>query len=179
MGLISHTPDPTTSNAKRPDLPMPSAPRKPFKQVAALPVSVDMEGQLRVLLITSRETQRFIIPKGWPMKGRKDHEAAAIEAEQEAGLVGRIRKGPIGTYTYWKRRAEHFDLCRVKVFVLEFWDRLPDWPEKGQRRGAWLLVDEAADLVDEYGLVEILHDLPRRLAAKRSRGKPLKASLPR
>ena len=158
---------------------MPSAPQKPLKQVAALPVSVDAEGRLRVLLITSRETQRFIIPKGWPMKGRKDHEAAAIEAEQEAGVVGRMHKKSIGAYTYWKRRADHFDFCRVKVFVLEVRDRLPDWREKGQRRGAWLLVDEAADLVDEYGLVEILRELPQRLARTRARGKSLKASSPR
>ena len=155
---------------------MTSAPQKPLKQVAALPVSVDPEGRLRVLLVTSRETQRFIIPKGWPMKRRKDHEAAAIEAEQEAGLVGRIHKKPIGAYTYWKRRADHFDLCRVKVFVLEVRDRLPDWREKGQRRGAWLLVGEAADLVDEYGLVEILRELPQRLAGKRARHKSPKAS---
>ena len=155
---------------------MPSAPQKPLKQVAALPVSVDTEGRVRVLLIMSRETQRFIIPKGWPMKGRKDHQAAAIEAEQEAGLVGRVHKKPIGAYTYWKRRADHFDFCRVKVFVLEVRDRLSDWPEKGQRRGAWLLVDEAADLVDEYGLVEILRDLPRRLVGKRARHNSPKAS---
>lgn len=155
---------------------MPRVRRKPLKQVAALPVSVDADGRLQVLLITSRETQRFIIPKGWPMKGYKDHEAAAIEAEQEAGVVGRIDKKPVGTYTYWKRRADHFDLCRVKVFVLRFRDSHPDWREKGQRHGAWLLVDEAADLVDEYGLVEILRDLPKRLAAKRGRGKSLKAS---
>lgn len=52
-------------------------------------------------------------------EGHKEYEAAAIEAEQEAGLIGRIGKEPIGAYTYWKRRADHFDLCRVKVFVLE------------------------------------------------------------
>lgn len=82
------------------------------------------------------------------MKGRTDQEAAAIEAEQEAGRIG---KKPISAYTYWKRRADHFNYCRVKVFVLEVRDRLPNWREKSQRRGAWLLVREAAELVDEYG----------------------------
>lgn len=134
---------------------------KPRKQVAALPIRFDGEGRLRVLLITSRETQRFIIPKGWPMKGRKDHQAAAIEAQQEAGIIGRVHKKPIGAFTYWKRRDDHFDLCRVKVYPLEFRHQLPDWREKGQRRGAWLLVDEAADLVDEPGLIEIIRHLPR------------------
>ena len=148
---------------------MPNAHRKPRKQVAALPVRVDDEGRVHVLLITSRETQRFIIPKGWPMKGRKDHQAAAIEAQQEAGIIGRIQKKPVGSYTYWKRRAEHFDYCRVKVFLLEFRHQLPDWREKAQRRGAWLLADEAANLVDEPGLVQIVQGLSWRPSSK---GKP-------
>ena len=148
---------------------MPNAPQKPRKQVAALPVRVDSAGRVRVLLITSRETQRFILPKGWPMKGRKDHQAAAIEAQEEAGIIGRIRKKPLGSYTYWKRRLDRFDYCRVKVFILEFRHQLPDWKEKGQRRGAWLLVDEAADLVDEVGLVDILRTLPKHLKVKSKR----------
>ena len=148
---------------------MSNAPRKPRQQVAALPVRVDREGRLRVFLITSRETRRFIIPKGWPIKGRKHHRAAAIEAQEEAGLIGRVQKKAIGSYTYWKRRADHFDYCRVEVFVLDVRHQLPDWKEKGQRQGAWLLVDDAADLVDDPGLVDIIRTLPNRLAAKGKR----------
>lgn len=142
---------------------------KPRKQVAALPIRFDGEGRLRVLLVTSRETQRFIIPKGWPMKGCKDHRAAAIEAREEAGVIGRVHKKPVGSYNYWKRRDNHFDLCRVKVFPLEFQRQLPDWREKSQRRGAWLLADEAADLVDDPGLIEIIRNLPRTRALKGKR----------
>ena len=155
--------------------------RKIRKQVAALPVRLDHEGHLRVLLVTSRETQRFIIPKGWPMKGRKDHQAAAIEAREEAGIVGRVHKKPVGSYVYWKRRMDAFDLCRVNVFVLEFRHQLPDWREKAQRRGAWLLLPDARDLVDEPGLLAILRDLPpeltRRLARK-AKGKWTPAGTP-
>jgi 8-oxo-dGTP pyrophosphatase MutT (NUDIX family) len=67
-----------------------------FAQVAALPVMVAADGTTRVLLLTSRETKRWIIPKGWPMKGHKPWEAAAQEALEEAGLVGQISKEPIG-----------------------------------------------------------------------------------
>lgn len=150
----------------------PSTP-KLRKQVAALPIRLDSEGRLRVLLITSRETKRFIIPKGWPMKGHKDHRAAAIEAQQEAGVIGRVHRKPIGFYTYWKRRADHFDFCRVKVFMLEFQHQLPDWREWAQRRGAWLLPDDAADLIDDPGLVDIICNLPRERStkSKRSRSK--------
>ena len=67
-------------------------------QVAALPVK-GKPGKYRVLLVTSRETRRWIIPKGWPMKGRKDHEAAAQEALEEAGVTGHVHKHPMGAYT--------------------------------------------------------------------------------
>lgn len=154
-------------------------PNKPRKQVAALPVRFDAKGHLHVLLITSRGTQRFIIPKGWPMKGKKDHRAAAIEAQQEAGIIGRVHKKPVGVYTYWKRRDDHFDFCRVKVYPLEFRHQLPDWREKGQRRGAWLLPDEAADLVDDPGLVDIIRNLPReRSPDGKRRRKKAGASIP-
>ena len=129
-----------------------------------------------MLLITSRGTGRFIIPKGWPMKGHKDHQAAAIEAQQEAGIIGRVHKKPVGNYTYWKRRGAHFDYCRVKVFPLEFRHQLPEWREKGQRRGAWLLPDEAADLVDDPGLVDIIRHLPRSATERPSRLKKAPAS---
>lgn len=141
-------------------------PLKARKQVAALPVRLDAAGRTRVLLITSRETKRLIIPKGWPMKGHKDYRAAAIEAQEEAGLIGRVAKKPIGTYTYWKRRPEHFDLCRVKVYLLEVERQLPAWREKGQRQGAWFLVDDAAELVDDAGLVTILRDLAAKWPRK-------------
>ncbi len=137
------------------------------KQVAALPVMYDADGTLRVMLITSRETKRLIIPKGWPMRGRKDYRAAAIEAKEEAGLIGRVHRKPIGTYVYWKRRAERFDYCRVKVYVLEVISQLLDWREKGQRRGIWLFVDDAADLVDDPGLVTLIRGLPDSIFRRR------------
>ena len=150
---------------------MPAPSRKPpphkiRKQVAALPVRLDDGGRLRVLLITSRGTGRFVIPKGWPMKGRKDHQAAAIEAQEEAGIVGRVHKKPVGAYSYWKRRVDRFEYCRVRVFLLKFRHQLPDWREKGQRRGAWLRLEDALGLVDEPGLLAILRDLPSDLTRK-------------
>ena len=158
---------------------MPPASRKPpahtiRKQVAALPVRLDGDGHLRILLITSRGTGRFVIPKGWPMKGRKDHQAAAIEAREEAGVVGRVHKKPIGAYAYWKRQVDRFEYCKVRVFLLEFGHQLPDWREKGQRRGAWLRIEDALGLVDESGLLAILRDLPPELAERLARRSKVK-----
>lgn len=66
--------------------------QKILRQVASLPLRRSEDGKIEVLLVTSRETRRWIIPKGWPMKGKKQHEAAAIEAEEEAGVIGNTSK---------------------------------------------------------------------------------------
>jgi 8-oxo-dGTP pyrophosphatase MutT (NUDIX family) len=147
---------------------MPKLKMKPkvLKQVAALPVRNDAQGQLRVMLMTSRGTRRLIVPKGWPMKGRKDYRAAAIEAQQEAGLVGRIHRKPIGAYVYWKRRPDAFQLIRAKVFLLEVDRQLPVWPEQLQREFQWMQIDDAADLVDDPGLSLIIRKLPKRLKTR-------------
>src|SRR5580658_9664578 len=70
-------------------------------QIAALPSRRTAAGGVEVLLITSRETGRFIIPKGWPMKQLSDPDAAAREAYEEAGVVGKVKRKPIGDYFYW------------------------------------------------------------------------------
>lgn len=148
----------------------PRSPARPRKQVAALPIRRDARGRLLVLLITSRDTQRLIVPKGWPMRGRKDHRVAAIEAKEEAGVIGRVHRKPIGSYLYWKHRPGTVELCRVKVFVLEVEVQLPAWREMEQRRGAWLSLDDAADLVDDVGLADIIRRLSASLSDRPSPG---------
>lgn len=124
-------------------------------QVAALPVK-GKPGSYRVLLVTSRESRRWIIPKGWPMKGRKDHEAAAKEALEEAGVTGRIHKHPMGAYTYEKRTLEGTEHVRVMVYMLEVEKESRHWPEKAERERAWVTTKEAAQRVDEPGLTDII-----------------------
>ena len=105
------------------------------------------------------------------MKGRKPSEAAAREALEEAGLVGRPSKKPIGSYTYFKRREAHFDLCRVDVYLLTLNKQLKNWREKGQREAHWFTLAEAATLVDEPGLIALLLDLARARLEAPSRRK--------
>ena len=90
------------------------------------------------------------------MKGKKNWEAAATEAKEEAGIVGKPRKKPIGEYLYFKRRAAHFDLCKVEVYLLDVEKRVSSYKEQGQRETRWFPLDEAADLVDEQGLSALL-----------------------
>lgn len=126
-------------------------------QVAALPWRRDAEGQLLVLLATSRDTGRWVLPKGWPQKGRSLSETAAVEAWEEAGLSGRIGCDPLGSYFYRKlldnglRRR-----VRVQVFPLAVADEAQDWPEKGQRELRWFPPHEAARNVHEPELARIL-----------------------
>lgn len=134
-------------------------PRIQFKsQVAALPVQI-RAADMRVLLVTSRETRRWIIPKGWPEKGMKDRDAAAREALEEAGLTGKISRRPIGRYCYFKRTLDSFQPCDVAVYRLDVADEQPNWSEEGQRQRAWFSPKVAAHLVDEPELKQLLLDL--------------------
>jgi 8-oxo-dGTP pyrophosphatase MutT (NUDIX family) len=133
------------------------------QQIAALPYRIADEGVVEVLLVTSRDTGRWIIPKGWPMKNKKPHKAAAQEAVEEAGVKGAIRSTPIGQYQYWKRRTRDFVLCEVNVYPLQVSKHLKTWAERGQRELRWFTPEEAALHIEEPELAELIRDLPRRL----------------
>jgi 8-oxo-dGTP pyrophosphatase MutT (NUDIX family) len=132
-----------------------------LRQVAALPFRIGADGAAQVLLVTSRATRRWIIPKGWLMKGLKPCDAAAQEALEEAGVVGRVDKKPIGRYAYFKRREAHFDICEVDVYLLAVEKQAKTWRERGERKAEWFSFEEAAQLVEEPGMVAILRDLAR------------------
>ena len=128
-------------------------------QIAAMPIRRSADGAMEILLVTSRTTRRWIVPKGWPIKGLTAPEAAAREAFEEAGVVGRIVPEPAGTYTYWKRMSDHFALCEVTLYLLEVERQLATWAEQGQRRSEWLKLEDAADLVDEPELATAIRNL--------------------
>jgi 8-oxo-dGTP pyrophosphatase MutT (NUDIX family) len=126
-------------------------------QYAALPWRLGEGGTRQIMLLTSRESRRWVIPKGWPMKKRKPADVAGQEASEEAGLIGRIvDKRPLGTFAYEKRLAVGEVLCRVRVFSFRVERQLDDWPERNQRETKWFDADEAATLVEEGGLADII-----------------------
>lgn len=130
--------------------------RSDRRQVAALPWRRGPDG-LEILLITSRETRRWVTPKGGRMSGRTDPEAAAREALEEAGVEGRIVDQPFGTFRYLKilkRRAPKW--CVVAVFPLEVLTEHSVWKEQDERTREWMPPREAERRVDEPELKALI-----------------------
>jgi 8-oxo-dGTP pyrophosphatase MutT (NUDIX family) len=134
-------------------------------QYAALPYRSSSRSRTEVMLVTSRETRRWIIPKGWPHKGKAPHYSAAREAFEEAGIVGAIATRSVGSFFYKKRlKAGHFVICEVHVFPLKVSRQTKQWPERRQREVKWVSAKEAADAVQEPKLSAIIRHLARRSA---------------
>jgi len=130
-----------------------------LKQVAAVAVRRQASGKLEVLLVTSRETRRWVVPKGWPWPEVPDHEAAAAEAWEEAGVRGRILADRLGVYTYDKRRDGSRLAVDVVAYLLEVSDEESIWPEMDERQRAWFNLAEAAQAVEEPELKALLLSL--------------------
>jgi len=130
-----------------------------FIQSAALCLREGKTGR-EVLMVTSRGTRRWVLPKGWPMKGRTLAGGALREAWEEAGVIGTVEETPIGWYSYDKTRKGGLPLsCRVEVFRVRVDDLAADWPERRQRKRAWLPIETAIAQVQEPGLKAMLERL--------------------
>jgi 8-oxo-dGTP pyrophosphatase MutT (NUDIX family) len=129
----------------------------PYVQYAALPWRAAAAGGVEVLLITSRQTRRWVIPKGWPIRGLTPSESAAREAFEEAGVEGVPARQPIGRYSYLKRLSGGApQTLQVTVFPLHVLKEADRWPEKRQREKRWTPLQEAAEWVEEPELRDIL-----------------------
>jgi 8-oxo-dGTP pyrophosphatase MutT (NUDIX family) len=132
-------------------------------QYAALPYRQSRASRTEVLLVTSRDTGRWIIPKGWPIKRKAPHVAAAREAREEAGVVGRISRRPIGWFSYKKRlKRGRIVVCTVHVFALKVKRQKEHWPEKGQREVQWMSRTKAAKSVGDPMLGNLIRTLTKR-----------------
>jgi 8-oxo-dGTP pyrophosphatase MutT (NUDIX family) len=120
--------------------------------------------ETEVLLITSRGTGRWIIPKGWPISGLDAREAALREAWEEAGVARGVAAGEaLGSYTYDKMLDGGLALpVETLVFPVRVEEMAADFPEAHQRRRAWVSPREAANMVKEPGLQSILRGLMQR-----------------
>ncbi len=155
-------------------------PRKPGKrkskpatrvQYGALPYRFTADAALEVLVVTTRQTRRWIIPKGWPIKGLRPPKAAAREAFEEAGVTGRIGVRRLGTFTYNKAldEAGAVTACEVTVYPLLVKSQSDAWPERAQRVTQWVEPGKAAAMVKEPELKILIATFARRVAAAASK----------
>ena len=124
-------------------------------------------GKTQVLMITSRRTKRWIIPKGWPMSGLTAPQAAAREAWEEAGVRGKPHDLPLGFYSYSKKiktRGGRMSMpVLVTVYPVKARKTETDFPEAGQRQRKWMSPKKAASLVSEKHLAKMLRDFDPRI----------------
>ena len=113
---------------------------------------------LQVLLVTSLNSRRWILPKGWIEADLTPAQSAVREAFEEAGVTGAVNATALGSYHYLKERKGSALPCSVDVFALHVTKQLDDWPEKGARELAWMPLETAAARVNEPGLRQILRD---------------------
>jgi len=140
-----------------------------LQQVGVLPWRIRRDGERKLLLITSRRRGRWIVPKGWPIKGFPPFVAASREAFEEAGIIGDISSVPVTTYRYMKVRDDGSQVaCRVTLFGMNVRGTLSHWREKGQRQRRWFSLEAAAGKLDDVELAEFVRGLetdPERLEA--------------
>lgn len=129
-----------------------------MKQAAALPFIVE-DGTLRVLLITTRRSGRWTLPKGGIGRGMTAWDSAAREAYEEAGVFGDIARRPLGSFRRIKRKGGQKIVARIDVYPLLVRGQVEDWPEKGIRRVLFVPPETAATMVDEPLVAQAILEL--------------------
>ena len=138
-----------------------------LQQVAALPYRYRSNGKIDFLIITSRRTKRLIVPKGWPMDGKPDRIAAAIEADEEAGVRGNIGHQPIGSFSYMKDIDDILVPVTATVFPLRVKKVKSRWKESASRKRKWMSAAKAAMVLSDRGLADLVR-LAGAMLEKRS-----------
>jgi 8-oxo-dGTP pyrophosphatase MutT (NUDIX family) len=139
--------------------------QKLFRQSGVIPYRRRRDGQLEVLLITSRRSGQWIVPKGLVEPDMTEHASAAKEAREEAGVVGTVGTRAVGAFEYEKWGG----VCHVSVFDLHVTSELDAWPEKGQRDRRWVDLAEAEKLVSIDDLARMIERLPKRIGGNSTR----------
>jgi 8-oxo-dGTP pyrophosphatase MutT (NUDIX family) len=140
-------------------------------QYGALPYRFTPMAALEILVVTTRQSRRWIVPKGWPIKRLTPSKSAAREAFEEAGVRGKIGVRAIGAFTYKKSTGQTADdpNYEVKIFPLLVRRQSPTWPEHGQRVVQWVEPERAIALIREPELKAIVAKFAKRAAAASSK----------
>jgi 8-oxo-dGTP pyrophosphatase MutT (NUDIX family) len=135
-------------------------------QYAAIPWR-RRHGAIEILLITTRTSGRWIVPKGWSIPGLGPSDCAAHEAAEEAGVVGNMDSTPLGSFHYEKRLKSGEPIrCKVETFAMEVLRQRRNWPEKGERETHWCSPEEAIARVSAPGLRRLIARLAKSAHAE-------------
>lgn len=140
-------------------------------QSAAIPYRYDADGELEILLVTSRKKRRWVLPKGHVRPGMGAHSSAAKEAFEEGGVIGRTEADPIANYFRKKRNATEDEQQSVTVHPMAVITEAPVWPEMRQRERRWAKIPDALSLVEQKGMRNAIAAFNR--AYSPHRGKPV------
>lgn len=133
--------------------------RPAFVQTAALCLRDGPAGR-EVLLVQTLRLRQWVIPKGWPMKGKSLAQAAAIEAWEEAGVRGTVSDDPIGAFTYTKIKKSGLPVsCRAQIFRLDVKTIADTYPEAHKRNRQWFSIEKAAQIVRDPEVQMLLESL--------------------
>jgi 8-oxo-dGTP pyrophosphatase MutT (NUDIX family) len=120
-----------------------------------------------VLLVTSRGSKRWIIPKGWPMDGKTPAESAQIEAWEEAGVHGKMYDRVLGLFSYRKEVGPEQGVpCVAMVYAMKVKRIESDYPEAKQRKRKWLRPKKAAALIDDAELAHMVRNFDPAVLTK-------------
>ncbi|WP_245411961.1 NUDIX hydrolase [Methylocella silvestris] len=137
-----------------------------------LPYRFTQAGSLEVLLITTRRSKRWIVPKGDPIKGLNPARSAAREAFEEAGVRGSVADKPFGSFRFHKTlEGAPSLLCHVRIYPLLVKEQMRDWPEAQQRDLCWFEPAEAQKAVNDRGLQELIARFAEKIEAKATRSR--------
>jgi 8-oxo-dGTP pyrophosphatase MutT (NUDIX family) len=115
------------------------------------------KGKPEILLVTSRRTRRWIIPKGWPQDGILPAQSAAIEALEEAGVEGKVSNASLGMYFYTKQHVSGRSIpCIALVYPLKVKTVHANYRESKQRDRKWFRPAAAAKKVTDPELAYII-----------------------
>lgn len=129
-------------------------------QVAALPWRREADGTISVLLVTSRTNAKWMLPKGWPMAGKTDAEAALEEAKEEAGIDGIVSATPLGSYHFLKLFNDGSSKpAQAIIYSVHVEHQHTKWREKGQRQRRWFSLLQASKVAFEPDLARFLKGL--------------------
>ena len=130
----------------------------PLLQASAVPYRYRDEAP-EFCLITSFRGGRWGFPKGISDPGETPLETALKEADEEAGLHGRIEGDPLGEYEYSKWGT----VLAVTVYLMRVTAVDEDWEEAGVRRRRWCRAGEAREMLHREELRGMLDAAMERI----------------